>query len=222
MSVWEILLIGVALSMDAVAVGMTNGMTEPKMRVFKMLLIAGAYAFFQFFMPVLGYYCGYAFSSLVEKIAPWLSFALLGFIGGKMIFDFVRDFVKSKKEKKEQVAKIDGESVSEPPAETATDSFAVPQGRKLGAGKLLVQALATSIDALAVGVTLLAAETTDGLPFHVTLCALLIGATTFLLSFAAVFAGKKIGNRFADKAGLLGGIILVGIGLKILLEGLLG
>ncbi len=235
MSVWEIILIGVALSMDAVAVGMTNGMIEPKMRVFKMLLIAGAYGFFQFFMPVLGYYCGYAFSSFVEKIAPWLSFALLGFIGGKMIFDFVKNLVKSKKAKKEQIAEPTAEATaeiaSEPAEATAeialeptAEAVAAPaaQGKKLGAGKLLLQALATSIDALAVGVTLLAAETTEGLPFHVTLCALLIGAATFILSFAAVFAGKKIGNRFADKAGLLGGMILVGIGLKILIEGLLG
>ena len=202
MSVWEILLIGIALSMDAVAVGMTNGMVEPKMRVRKMICIAGAYALFQFLMPVVGYYCGYAFSSLVEKIAPWLSFVLLAFIGGKMIFDFV----------KETLARRKGE---ETPEETVSD------GQKLGAGKLLVQALATSIDALAVGVTLLAAETSQGLPFHVAICALVIGAVTFTLSYAAVFAGKRIGNRFADKAGLLGGLILVAIGLKILIEGLI-
>ena len=199
MSVWEILLIGIALSMDAVAVGMTNGMVEPKMRVKKMICVAGAYALFQFLMPVAGYYCGYAFSSLVEKIAPWLSFALLAFIGGKMIFDFV----------KETLARRKG------------DETPVPVEQKLGAGKLLVQALATSIDALAVGVTLLAAETSQGLPFHVVFCALAIGAVTFTLSYAAVFAGKRIGNRFADKAGLLGGLILVAIGLKILIEGLI-
>lgn len=209
MSVWEIILIGIALSMDAVAVGMTNGMVEPKMRIWKMLCVAGIYALFQFLMPVLGYYCGYAFSSLVEKIAPWLSFALLGFIGGKMIFDFVKDVVESKKgveERAEEASVLEKNPISE---------------KKLGAGKLLVQAVATSIDALAVGVTLLAAETTEGLPFHVTLCALLIGAVTFTLSYSAVYAGKRIGNKFADKAALLGGLILVAIGLKILIEGLI-
>lgn len=199
MTIFEILLIGVALSMDAVAVGMTNGMTEPKMRIRKMLLVAGAYALFQFFMPVLGYYCGYAFSALVKKIAPWLSFGLLALIGGKMILDFILETVKSRK----------GEAES------------APSEKILGVGKLLLQALATSIDALAVGVALLAAETAEGLPLHVTLCALLIGAVTFMLSFGAVAAGKRIGDRFADKAGLLGGIILIIIGIKLLVEGLI-
>lgn len=197
MSIWEIILIGIALSMDAVAVGMTNGMVEPKMRPAKMLCVAGAYALFQFLMPVLGYYCGYAFSSLVEKIAPWLSFALLAFIGGKMIFDFVR----------ETLTKRRGETV--------------PLAEPLGAGKLLIQALATSIDALAVGVTLLAEETAEGLPMHVTLCALVIGSITFVLAGCAVQFGKKVGDRFSDKAGLLGGIILLAIGVKILIEGLI-
>ncbi len=197
MQLYEILLIGVALSMDAFAVGMTNGMSEPKMRLYKMLCVAGMYALFQFLMPVVGYYCGYAFSSLVKKIAPYLSFALLAFIGGKMIFDFFREMRAAKRETPVYVQK------------------------PLGAGKLLMQAVATSIDALAVGVTFLAAETTEGLPMHVTLCALVIGAITFALSLLAVYLGKKIGDRFADKAGLLGGVILLAIGVKILIEGVL-
>lgn len=198
MTVWEILLIGVALSMDAFAVGMTNGMSEPKMRPLKMLCVAGAYALFQFLMPVAGYYCGYAFAELVKKIAPWLSFALLGVIGGKMLFDFFKE--RSKRRKGER-------------------GWAQP--KPLGAGKLFLQALATSIDALAVGVTLLAAEASGGLPFHVLYCALAIGGITFCLSMAAVFLGKRVGDRFANEAGLLGGLILLGIGLKILIEGLL-
>lgn len=190
MSVWEIVLLGIALSMDAVAVGMTNGMVEPQMRVRKALLVALFYGFFQFLMPVLGYYCGAAFASAVEKIAPWLSFGLLAFIGGKMIFDCF---------KKE-------ETCAEP----------------VGVKKLFVQALATSIDALAVGVSLLAASTSAaGLPFSVWLCALTIGAITFSLSAGAVFLGKKIGNRLADKAELVGGLILIAIGLKILIESFL-
>ena len=210
MSVWEIILIGIALSMDAVAVGMTNGMTEPKMAIKKMLLIAFAFGAFQFLMPVLGYYCSYAFAEFVSKIAPWLSFALLGFLGGKMIFDFAKEFLAAKRER----SQADAESGTE--SETTTGS--APKSAKLGLGKLLVQAVATSIDALAVGVTLLAAETQKGLPFHVLLCALVIGVITFSLSLGAVFAGKRVGNRFADKAALVGGLILVGIGLKILIE----
>ncbi len=197
MQLYEIILIGIALSMDAFAVGMTNGMSEPKMRVLKMFCVAGAYALFQFLMPVLGYYCGYAFSALVKKIAPWLSFALLGFLGGKMIFDFVKSAAAKKK--------------SEAP---------IGNSKPLGAGKLLAQAVATSIDALAVGVTLLAEETAEGLPMHVVFCALVIGAITLLLSLVALLLGKKIGDRFSDKAELLGGVILLAIGIKILIEGL--
>lgn len=208
MSVWEILLIGIALSMDAFAVGMTNGMVEPKMRLFKMLLVAFAYAAFQFLMPVLGYYCGYAFSALVEKIAPYLAFFLLAVIGGKMIADFIIETVKAKKRRGDEPSGQEGEEE-------------IGTAKPLGLGKLLLQAVATSIDALAVGVTFLAAETAEGLPFPVVFCGLLIGAVTFLLSFLAVALGKKIGDRFASKAGLLGGGILLAIGLKILIESFL-
>lgn len=244
MTILEIILIGVALSMDAVAVGLTNGMAEPKMRAAKMATVAGAYALFQFLMPVLGYYCGYVCASLVQKIAPWLSFGILGVIGGKMIADFIIDLRKKRKSAREERA----EKLSEPGEESRaagkpeseesraevpeSDEESLSAGKpepgeenraagKLGAGKLLMQALATSIDALAVGVTLLAAETTEGLPFMIVFCAMLIGAVTFLLSLCAVFAGKRIGNHFADKAELLGGAILLVIGCKILIEGLL-
>lgn len=218
MSVWEILLIGVALSMDAFAVGMTNGMAEPKMRALKMTLIALTYAFFQFLMPVLGYYCGAAFASLVKKIAPWLAFFLLAVIGGKMIADFFIDYFKAKKAAKSAAGEPMREEPAETPAEAPAEAGETRAQKKLGAGKLLLQAVATSIDALAVGVTFLAAEVSEGLPFHVVFCALAIGAVTFCLSFAAVFLGKRIGNRFSSGAGLLGGLILLAIGLKILIE----
>lgn len=194
MELWEIFLIGAALSMDAVAVGMTNGMSEPGMRLPKMGLVAAVYAIFQFAMPVLGYYCSYAFAEAVKKIAPYLSFGLLAFIGGKMVFDFIA----AQKRGREEVHE-----------------------RKLGMGKLLVQGIATAIDALAVGVTFLAEETTKGLPLHVVFCSLIIGAVTFALSLPAVALGKKIGNRFADRADLIGGIVLIAIGIKLLVEGLL-
>lgn len=194
MAIWEIILIGVALAMDAVAVGMTDGMLEPEMKSGKSFLVAGAFAFFQFFMPVLGYYAGIAFSEFFGRIAPWLSFALLSFIGGKMIFDCCMERKKGK----------DG----------------IEKPRKLGAGKLLLQAVATSIDALAVGVTFIAAEASRGLPMHAVFCALLIGAVTFLLSLPAVFLGKRVGDKLKGKAEILGGVILIAIGLKILLEGI--
>ena len=190
MELWEVLLIGVALAMDAFAVGATDGMAEPRMKGGKMVLIAATFGIFQAAMPILGYYAGYAFSEVIAKIAPWLSFALLAIIGGKAVLGF---FFGKKEEESHPVR----------------------------AGGLLVQGLATSLDALAVGVTLLAAETAKGLPMHVTLCALVIGAVTFALVVPAVLLGKKVGNRFSDKAELLGGLVLLAIGIKILLEGIL-
>ena len=209
MQLWELFLIGVALAMDALAVSLTDGMTEPKMPAWKPVCIAGTFALFQAAMPLLGYYCGYAFSSLVKKIAPYLSFALLLFIGGKMILDSILEI--SEKRKRASAVQAGG----------AGESAGKKRDAKTGAGKLLLQGVATSLDALAVGVTLLAAETTVGIPFHVLWCAALIGGITFALSYPAVWARRKIGDRFADKAGLLGGAVLIAIGVKILVEGLL-
>ncbi len=197
MEIWEVLLIGVALAMDAFAASLTDGMVEPNMKGWKVALVAGLFGLFQFGMPVLGYYFGYTLSFLVQKIAPWLSFFLLLLIGVKGMADGIG----------EMRAKKRGE---EPP----------PRGN-IGAGKLLLQAVATSIDALAVGITFLAVETSEGLPMSAVWCSVLIGVVTFTLSVVAVFIGKKAGNRFADKAEIFGGAVLIGIGIKILLEGLL-
>lgn len=202
MSGWEILFIGVALSMDAFAVGITDGMAEPRMRGWKVFMIAFVFTLFQFGMPLLGYFLGAAFTELVEKIAPYLSFALLFVLGGKMIFDCIKEKTARKKE-------------------CRLRSFLIAEKEPIGAGRLFVQAVATSLDALAVGVTLLAAETGAGLPASVWGCALVIGAVTFSLSVIAVNTGKKTGGKFSDDAGLLGGAILIIIGIKILLEGII-
>lgn len=194
MQIWEIAVIGIALAMDAFAVSLTDGMTEPKMSVFKALLIAATFALFQAAMPLIGYYCGYAFASFVKKIAPYLSFALLFFIGAKMIVDCILELRQKEN---------------------------VPKERRTGALKLLAQGVATSLDALAVGVTLLAQDTTEGLPFHVAWCASVIGAVTFLLSLFGVWLGKKAGDRFKSGAGIAGGCVLICIGVKLLVEGLL-
>lgn len=200
MTLYDILLTGVALSMDAVAVGMTNGMAEPRMKWGKVFLIAFFYGFFQFLMPMLGYVGGSLFTSLVAKIAPYLSFALLLFIGGKMIAESMggdRDEFTPLGKGKRLVSR-----------------------RPLGIGALLAQAVATSIDALAVGVSLLAQETAAGLPFPAAICSLVIGCTTFLLSVFAVVLGKTAGDKLADRAGIVGGFILVFIGCKLLIEGI--
>lgn len=202
MTVWEILFIAIALSMDAFAVGMTNGMSDPRMQTGKILLVAFAFGLFQFLMPVLGFYLGAAFAEIVEKIAPWLSCALLVLLGGKAIQGAVSEKIRARRENLLRPFLGGAESV-------------------FGLGKLAAQAVATSLDALAVGVTLLAAQTSSALPLPFLVCAGLIGLVTFALSVAAVEIGKRAGDRFSAQAEVAGGVVLIGIGLKILVESFL-
>ena len=190
MTIYDIVFLGAALSMDAAAVGMANGMAEPGMSRKKMLLIALFYGVFQGGMPLLGYYGSAAFSSLVERIAPWLSFLLLGFLGGKMLLDAAR-------EEEERYLRKRG---------------------KLGLSALTAQAVATSIDALAVGVSFMAQEAAGSLAVGVSLCTLIIAVTTFLLSLAAVQVGKLAGDKFSGGAQKTGGLVLLLIGIKLLFE----
>lgn len=219
MGVWEILLLGLALSMDACAVGMTNGMTDPKMQVKGAFLIGGLFGFFQFLMPLIGYYItgviASAFLSTFEAISAWVSFILLAFLGGKMLFECVREWVKAKREKEVcQTCFSDSDAVQ-------TTEAGMRSLEKLSFAKLILQAIATSIDALAVGVTLQMAAISQGLVLGAWGSTLTIGVITFILSTGAVYIGKAVGDKLADKASFIGGLVLVAIGLKILLEGIL-
>ena len=203
----EVLLLGAALSMDACAVGMTNGMTDTKMPPKRVLLIALFFGFFQFLMPLIGYFVtgivANAFLETFEKISAWISFVLLAFLGGKMILDCILALRAAKK----------NPQVDETPC---------PCHERLTIPKLCAQAIATSIDALAVGVTLqMAAISGKGLLLGAFGSTGVIGVTTFLLTVAAVYLGKAIGNKLADKASFFGGVVLICIGVKLLIEGLL-
>lgn len=197
MSVFDLFLTGAALSADAVAVSMTNGMSEPEMPFRKCFLIAFFFGIFQAGMPLIGYYGSSALSFVVAYVAPWVSFLLLSAIGGKAIADVLRER-KAGLPKRKLVTK-----------------------KPLQIGTLLVQAIATSIDALAVGVSLLAQDTMGALPFHVVFCATVIGAVTFLFSAVAVQIGKTVGNALAEHAELIGGFVLVFIGIRLLLESIM-
>lgn len=212
MQLWEVLLLSAALSMDACAVAMTNGMTESKMPVKKALLIGALFGFFQFLMPVIGYFItgiiANAFLDTFETISAWVSFALLAFLGGKMLFEGIKEWGEKKKTQNVDLCETTGACPCSKP--------------KLTFGKLIIQAIATSIDALAVGVTLQMAAISDiGLALGVWGATGAIGVITLSFSFCAVYIGKAIGDKLADKAGLLGGVVLLGIGVKILIEGLL-
>ncbi len=212
MGVIEILLLSVALAMDACTVAMTNGMTESKMPMKKALLIGFLFGAFQMAMPLIGYYVtgivAGAFMDAFEKIAAFVSFALLAFLGGRMLWESIREMQCKKRVSIEN--------------QTQTEGVCPCSTEKLTFGKLIVQAIATSIDALAVGVTLqMAAISPAGLALGAWGATGAIGIVTFALSFGAVYVGKAIGDRLADKAGFFGGAVLVIIGLKLLLEGIL-
>jgi putative Mn2+ efflux pump MntP len=197
--------------MDACAVAMTNGMTDSKMPLWKVLRIGVFFGFFQFMMPLIGYFItgliADAFLDVFQSISAWISFGLLAFLGGKMLFECVAEKIKEKREKGE----TDG-------AGTCSCSACQPQ---TGVWKLTVQAIATSIDALAVGVTLQMAAIDGGLALGGWGATGIIGVVTLGLAIGAVYIGKLVGNKLADKAGIVGGVVLLGIGLKILIESFL-
>ena len=191
MEIVDIILCALGLSMDATAVSLTDGMNEPKMKINKMLIIAAFFGVFQGVMPLIGYYAGSLFAEAVASIAPIVALVLLGFIGGRMIFESVK-----KKNGNEELP------VS------------------LGIKGIAVQAVATSIDALAVGISLLALDRAGSLALNIFITVGIIAATTFVLSLVALVLGKKFGKILSNKAELIGGIILVVIGLKIFIEGM--
>jgi len=179
------ILLGVGLAMDAFSVSLANGLNEPSMKKNRMCLIAGVFAVFQAVMPMTGWVCVHtivqAFSSF-EKYIPWIALVLLAYIGGKMIYEGIRN---------------DEESAS----------------GKLGFGALLVQGVATSIDALSVGFTI----STYGLVMAIV-CAVIIAVVTFIICISGLSLGKKFGVKLAGKANILGGVILIGIGLEIFIS----
>ena len=193
------LFLALAMATDAFAVSLTNGMTDKKMPVRRALLIGGAFGVFQFAMPVIGYAVTYlvegALQGVFESIASWVAFALLAFLGGKMIVDCV---IESRK------------------CACNQDEPCEIQCGKLTITKLLAQAVATSIDALAAGVSLRMTEIASGLQLGMWGTTSMIGVITFALSVAAVYIGKAVGNKLAGKATLFGGVVLVLIAIKSL------
>lgn len=181
------ILLGVGLAMDAFSVSVANGLNEPRMRLGRMSLIAGTFAFFQWFMPMAGWVCVHTilqYFQAFEKAIPWIALVLLLFIGGKMIVEALRG----------------GEE----------EEAAVG----VGFVSLLVQGVATSIDALSVGFTIAGYGALQAL-----VCALLIAVVTFFICLGGLRIGMTVGNRFSNKATIFGGCILIFIGLEIWLTG---
>lgn len=199
--VLEIFLIGLSLSMDAFAVSVTDGLCYRNLTKVKGATIPLAFGLFQAVMPLIGYFVafglGQAFEEIFDKIDHWIAFVLLAIIGGKMIYDAIKQLRSKEEEIKEK-------------------KYSVPE--------VLVQGVATSIDALFVGVSFAATEGLKNSIPNVLVGVAIIGVTTFAISLAGVLIGVKIGNVLKNKSGiatLVGGLVLIGIGLKILIEGLI-
>ena len=176
-------LLGVGLAADAFSVSLANGLNEPCMKAGKMSLTAGIFAIFQGLMPMIGWICVHTvvqYFSAFEVLIPWIALALLGYIGGKMLYEGIHCKCEDCDCKK------------------ATLSM------------LLVQGVATSIDALSVGFTIAEYNWIMAL-----VSALIIAAVTFVVCMGGLYIGKKAGNKLAGKAGILGGAILIFIGLEI-------
>lgn len=177
------ILLGVGLAMDAFSVSLANGLNEPRMKRRKMCGVAGVFALFQALMPMIGWICVHTivqYFKSFEKLIPWIALILLGYIGGKMLYEGIKN-----KDTEEETPKV-------------------------GLVALLVQGVATSIDALSVGFTI-----ADYDLFSAVLAAVIIAAVTFVICFAGLVIGKKAGTTLAGKAGIFGGAILIFIGLEI-------
>lgn len=204
MSVWEIFLVGVGLSMDAFAVSIVKGLAMPRINRCQLFAIALAFGGFQALMPMIGWLLGGRFAERIADYDHWIAFVLLVLIGGKMIWDTVQE----SKEGKELTDKSTNRP-SENPRNIEPNPLSASPLQPL---ELLFLAIATSIDALAIGVTF-SFLSVDILP-----AATLIGCTTFAISAAGVVIGHLTGTRFRSRAEIAGGVILIFLGVRILVS----
>ena len=185
--------LGFGLAMDAFSVSLANGLHEPKMKPARVLLIAATFAVFQGFMPMIGWILVTTvvhYFKALEALIPWVAFGLLAFIGGKMIFDGI---------------KCDGEDDE--------------NCGRLSFGMLMIQGVATSIDAMSGGVTM---ANDHYLLSEVLISVAIISALTFVICTAGIFIGKTFGTKLANKASIFGGSILLLIGIIILAKSFMG
>ncbi len=199
--------LGVGLAMDAFSVSIVNGLSESGMRVAKMLKVSGVYAFFQFLMPMIGWICVH---TVVEKftafepLIPWIALILLVFIGGKMLL--------------EGLGIIGGGEGPEPVGETSPrgDDCGLMMGKavNLTLQLLLIQGIATSIDALSVGFTIAKYGA-----FMALVCSVIIALVTWILCMTGLKIGIRVGEKFSCHATVFGGIVLIFIGIEIFFRG---
>ncbi len=183
------ILFGFGLAMDAFSVSLTNGLNEPRMKTKRAVLISSVFAVFQGVMPLIGWVCIHTvldYFKAFENCIPYIALVLLCFIGGKMLIEGIRSDTDNTKTK------------------------------QLKFGLVLLQGVATSIDALSVGL-----DIADYKALQAVFSAIIIAALTFIICFTGVQIGKKFGTKLADKAQIMGGIILIAIGIEIFISGII-
>lgn len=186
MGITELLLLSLGLAMDAFSVSVCKGLSMKKIDYKGAAVTALFFGVFQGLMPLIGYFLGSRFEKFISTYSHWIAFILLGFIGGKMIYEAIR----------------------------GGDDESVGGEYKLDIKELFILAIATSIDALAVGVIFAAQKT------NLVMSVSVIAAITFAVCLAGVVIGNRFGSRYEKKAELAGGIVLVIIGIKLLIDGL--
>ena len=187
------ILLGVGLAMDAFSVSLANGLEEPNMKKSRMCFMAGIYAFFQFAMPMIGWLCVHTIVGYFEKFelfVPWIALILLLYIGGKMIWEALHESKEASEETTEEREIL---------------TFAT----------LILQGIATSIDALSVGFTI-----ADYGLLMAFIASVIIAVVTFIICMIGLLIGKQAGQHLSSKATILGGIILILIGIEIFVKGI--
>lgn len=201
------ILLGVGLAMDAFSVSIVNGLNETRMSKGKTLGIAGTYAGFQFAMPMIGWFCVHTIAEAFQafqKYIPWIALLLLLYIGVKMLLEGIRNQREA------------GSGDSAHSGELCDEKAAAPEdSAELGLTTLLLQGVATSIDALSVGFTISGYNAAKAF-----IASLLIAVTTLVVCLVGLRFGKKFGDKLADKATVLGGVILILIGIEIFVTGI--
>lgn len=206
---------GIGLAMDASCVSMTNGLTEKNMKLTKIIFISLLFGIFQALMPVLGYFLGGFFSKYIQKFIPLIALIVLSILGGKMIIETLRE-KKHNIKITQEVTQSQLGSETEQNGEQIVDTLPaepVESIRRIKGREIFIQAIATSIDAFSIGVLYISETVTFAM-----LSFMIFGIVTMLMCIAAVFIGKKFGILFKDKAGIIGGLILIAVGLKIFIE----
>ena len=202
MNLITIILTGFALAMDAFAVSVTKGMTLKNLTKKMAIKIALFFGVFQAAMPLIGWILGISFEGYIKSIDHWVALILLSILGGKMIHEFYENRKEAKDSNKEAVSEVS----------TTLDKEYNAKHESLSNKELTSLAIATSIDALAVGISF------AFLNVNIVSSSLIIGVITFVVCFIGVIAGKKIGGLFKDYAELVGGVILILIGINIFNE----